>query len=96
MPVLLLGGQDARLAKGLVCDLVRPAAHPVGRLQHPRPLPQPLGKVRGIAAQFLHAGLLPLLAQFLPSVEEVSELVVGGGHGHSVGNGSPMRALQSR
>ena len=76
VPVFLLGGQDSRLAEGLVRDFVRPLAHPVRHLQHPRPFPQPLGEVRGIAAQFLHAGLLPLLAQFLPAVEEVSELVV--------------------
>ena len=76
VPLLLLGGEDARLADGLVCDFVRPAVEPVGRLQHPRPLPQPVGEVRRIPAQFLHAGLLPLLAQVLPAVEEVAELVV--------------------
>ena len=82
VPVLLLGGQDSRLAEGLVCDFVRPSAHPVRRLQHAGPLPQPLGKVRRVTAQLLHARLVPLFAQLLPAVEQVVELVFCiGGHG---------------
>ena len=76
--------------------LVRPAVEPVAALQHPRPLPQPFRQVRGIPAQILHAGLLPLLAQLLPAVEEVPELVGVGGHGRSSGSGSPRRAFWSR
>ena len=93
-----LGRDDPCLAQGLVCDFVRPPIHPVGGLQHPCPLPHPVGQVRRFPAQFLHAGLLSLLAQLLPSVKEVSELVVGvlGSHDHSTGNGSPRRAFWSR
>ena len=46
-------GDDARLAEGLVCDFVRPATHPVGRLAAPAPTPASVRRGAG------HRGTVP-------------------------------------